>query len=67
MRSAGNNAKLTAYTNADFAAAGAGAFELLAWIALRGAIGGAPGTVLAYEAVQPWATGIGLMSFALAA
>jgi hypothetical protein len=60
-------AALTAYRNADFAAAGAGAYELLAWIALRGAIGGAPGRALAYEPVVPWATGIGLMAFDLAA
>ena len=63
---AGDAAALTAYRNADFAAAGAGAFELLSWIALRGAIGGVPGHALAYEAVVPWATGIGLMAFDVA-
>jgi Catalytic LigB subunit of aromatic ring-opening dioxygenase len=62
----GNVTELAAYSNADFAAAGAGAFELLAWIALRGAIGDAPGRVLGYEAVVPWATGIGFMTFDLA-
>lgn len=56
-------AALRNYTRADFAAAGAGAFELLAWIALQGALRDAPGKLLAYEAVVPWATGIGLMEF----
>jgi aromatic ring-opening dioxygenase catalytic subunit (LigB family) len=51
------------YTTADLAAAGAGALELLNWIALAGALQGARGEVLAYEAVVPWATGIGAMSF----
>jgi aromatic ring-opening dioxygenase catalytic subunit (LigB family) len=62
----GNAAALTAYRNADFALAGAGSYELLAWIALRGAIGGVRGHALAYEAVVPWATGIGLMAFDIA-
>jgi len=55
---------LTSYRNADFAAAGSGAYELLAWIALRGAIGAIAGSVVAYEPVVPWATGIGMMTFA---
>lgn len=59
----GDAAGLRSYSRADFAAAGAGAFELLAWIALQGALAGAPGRTLAYEAVVPWATGIGLMEF----
>jgi 2,3-dihydroxyphenylpropionate 1,2-dioxygenase len=62
----GDVAALTSYRNTDFAAAGAGSYELLAWIALRGAIGGVPGRALAYEAVVPWATGIGLMAFDIA-
>jgi aromatic ring-opening dioxygenase catalytic subunit (LigB family) len=56
---------LRSYSSADFAAAGAGAFELLAWIALQGALNGARGRSLAYEAVVPWATGMGLMEFDL--
>lgn len=51
------------YRAADLAAAGAGALELLNWIALAGAVQGNRGEVLAYEAVVPWATGIGAMSF----
>jgi len=54
---------LTSITGPEFAAAGAGAFELLAWIALRGAIGAAPGRVLGYEAAHAWATGVGFMTF----
>jgi aromatic ring-opening dioxygenase catalytic subunit (LigB family) len=62
----GDAAGLRSYSNADFAAAGAGAFELLAWIALQGALEGARGRKLAYEAVVPWATGMGLMEFEVA-
>jgi hypothetical protein len=65
--SAADDAALTALAPADFAAAGAGAFELLSWIALRGALNGAPGRVLGYQAVAGWATGIGFMTFDAAA
>jgi aromatic ring-opening dioxygenase catalytic subunit (LigB family) len=61
--SSGDNATLTAMSTADFTAAGAGAFELLSWIALRGALGTATGRVLGYEAVTAWATGVGFMTF----
>lgn len=60
----GDLAGLSSYSRQDFAAAGAGAFELLAWVALAGALGGRAGKVVAYEAVQAWATGMGLVSFA---
>jgi aromatic ring-opening dioxygenase LigB subunit len=59
--------RLGRYTKAELAAAGAGAFELLSWIALAGALAGRKGEVVAYEAVEPWATGVGLMRFAEAA
>ena len=59
----GDGAALRRYARHEFADAGAGAFELLAWIALQGALHGAPGHVLAYEEVVPWATGIGMMLF----
>jgi hypothetical protein len=36
----------------------------LSWVALAGALGGRKGEVVAYEAVEPWATGVGLMTFA---
>jgi aromatic ring-opening dioxygenase catalytic subunit (LigB family) len=55
--------KLAAYSSADFAAEGAGAFELLAWVALAGALQSYDAEVIAYQAVERWATGIGLMSF----
>lgn len=64
---AGDAQALTAYSVADLAAAGAGAIELLGWIALAGAMGEFSGEVVAYEAVQPWATGMGLMRFDIAA
>lgn len=59
----GDAERLARYTRAEFAKAGAGAFELLSWIALMGALGDRKGEVVAYEAVQPWATGVGLMTF----
>lgn len=63
----GRGDELARYTRQQFAAAGAGAFELLSWIALAGALDGRKGEVVAYEAVKPWATGVGMMSFAAAA
>jgi aromatic ring-opening dioxygenase catalytic subunit (LigB family) len=54
---------LDAYSSEHLAAAGAGAVELLSWIALAGALEDFRGEVLAYEAVKPWATGIGAMAF----
>jgi aromatic ring-opening dioxygenase catalytic subunit (LigB family) len=60
---AGDADTLARYTRAEFAKAGAGAFELLSWVALTGALGGRKGEVVAYEPVQPWATGVGLMNF----
>jgi hypothetical protein len=35
----------------------------LAWIALSGAMGAKPAKTLAYAAVKPWATGIGIMEY----
>ena len=64
---AGDGDRLGRYSRNDFAAAGSGAFELLSWVALAGALGGRKGEVVAYEAVKPWATGVGLMSFPAAA
>ena len=60
---AGDAEGLGRYTKADLMAAGAGAMELLAWVALAGAVEGLRGRVLAYEAVKPWATGCGLVAF----
>lgn len=59
----GDMAALSSYTVADLAAAGAGAIELLSWIALAGALQSYRGELIAYEAVEPWATGIGIAAF----
>lgn len=59
--------RLARYSRADFAAAGAGAFELLSWIALAGALDGRKGEAIVYEPVKPWATGIGMVAFPEAA
>src|ERR1043166_110597 len=64
---AGNCDALGRHQRCEFAAAGAGAFELLSWVALAGALNGGKGEVVAYEAVKPWATGVGMMRFAQAA
>jgi len=64
---AGNAERLGKYTRSELAGAGAGAFELLSWVALAGALNGKKGEVVAYEAVKPWATGVGLMAFPHAA
>jgi len=64
---AGDAEALRRYSVADLGAAGAGAIELLGWIALAGALGSFSGEVVAYEAVKPWATGMGLMRFDFAA
>jgi aromatic ring-opening dioxygenase catalytic subunit (LigB family) len=61
--SRGDIGELAQYTSADLSAAGAGAVELLTWIALAGALRDFRGEVLAYEPVKPWATGIGAMAF----
>jgi len=62
---AGRVDRLSAYTTADLMAKGAGTMELLSWVALAGAISGRKGEIVAYEPVQPWGTGIGLVKYAL--
>jgi aromatic ring-opening dioxygenase catalytic subunit (LigB family) len=51
------------YTSTELLAAGAGAVELLNWIALAAALQNDRGEVLAYESVQPWATGVGALAY----
>ena len=63
--SAGDIEALGEYSSSALSAAGAGAVELLNWIALAGALQSFRGNVLSYEPVKPWATGIGAMSFEL--
>ena len=58
---------LRSYTDAELLAAGAGTLELLAWICLAGIMGDRRPHVVAYEAVKPWATGIGMLAYDTAA
>lgn len=56
--------RLAAYSDERMLAAGAGTLELLAWVCLAGIMGEAPATILGYEAVEPWATGVGVVTYA---
>jgi aromatic ring-opening dioxygenase catalytic subunit (LigB family) len=55
---------LRAYSDADLLAKGAGTLELLAWMCLAGIMGERGARVVAYEAVRPWATGVGMVEYA---
>ena len=55
---------LAAYTDQDLLKAGAGTLELLAWVCLAGIMGGAGSRLVCYEPVKPWATGVGIVSYA---
>ncbi|MBM3527133.1 MAG: hypothetical protein FJX62_03510 [Alphaproteobacteria bacterium] len=57
--------RLAAYTTKDLLSKGAGTMELLSWVALAGAIEGRKGEIVAYEAVKPWGTGMGVIKFPL--
>ena len=59
----GDTDALARYSSEELAAAGAGTFELLTWIALGGALNGRKGTILTYDLVAPWGGGAGMMSF----
>ena len=58
---------LASYRDEDLVNAGAGTTELLAWLCLAGVMGATKPRLVAYEPVAPWATGIGIMSYARAA
>ena len=58
---------LASYKDEDLLNAGAGTTELLAWLCLAGIMGERKAKLVAYEAVKPWATGIGIMSYNRAA
>jgi len=45
---------------------GHGGYEILNWVILMGIMGGVPGDVLVYEAVDEWITGIGALTYAKA-
>ena len=49
--------------NDELAEAGNGTGEIRAWVALAGAMRGAPGHVLAYEAVYEWINGMGVVLY----
>jgi aromatic ring-opening dioxygenase catalytic subunit (LigB family) len=54
---------LSSYTDAELFAAGSGTPELLAWLALAGAMEGHGARQICYEAVPAWATGIGMVTY----
>ncbi|MGE0627846.1 MAG: hypothetical protein AB7O43_08465 [Hyphomicrobiaceae bacterium] len=54
---------LAEYSDAELLAAGAGTLELLAWICLAGIMGASKPATVAYQAVKPWATGVGMISY----
>jgi 2,3-dihydroxyphenylpropionate 1,2-dioxygenase len=58
---------LASYRDAEIMAAGAGTAELLAWLCMAGIMGQTQPRLVAYEAVKPWATGIGIVSYSKAA
>ncbi len=55
--------RLGRYSDEQLLKAGAGTLELLAWICLAGVMGGKESRVVSYEAVKPWATGVGIVSY----
>jgi aromatic ring-opening dioxygenase catalytic subunit (LigB family) len=61
---AGDLEALGGYGDAELLKAGAGTLELLAWICLAGVMGGAQARLVCYEAVKPWATGMGIVTYA---
>lgn len=57
----GDVAALQSYSISQLAASGAGTVELIAWIALAGALQKFSGKTIAYEPVVEWATGMGII------
>ena len=53
------------YSDAQLLDAGAGTLELLAWICLAGVMEQRKADLVVYEPVAPWATGIGMVSYAV--
>jgi aromatic ring-opening dioxygenase catalytic subunit (LigB family) len=64
---AADHDRLAGYSDADLLKAGAGTLELLAWICLAGIMGPHKARLIAYEAVVPWATGMGIVAYDQAA
>jgi aromatic ring-opening dioxygenase catalytic subunit (LigB family) len=63
----GATEELLSYTDEQLFGAGAGAPELLAWLALAGVMDGRKASTLCYEPVTAWATGIGMIEYESAA
>ena len=62
----GRGAELARMTNTEIlAAAGNGGLEVSAWITLAGAVPGACGERLYYEAMPSWASGMGGVALTL--
>jgi hypothetical protein len=59
--------RLSRYSDTELLKAGTGTLELLAWICLAGIMGRQKARLVAYEAVVPWATGMGIVSYDRAA
>ena len=60
----GERAHLAEYSHSEIdREAGSGGHEIRTWITVAGAVEKWQATLLAYEAVQPWATGCGLVAF----
>lgn len=55
--------ELGQYSDAEILKAGAGTLELLAWICMAGIMEGKQSRVVSYEAVKPWATGVGVVAY----
>jgi aromatic ring-opening dioxygenase catalytic subunit (LigB family) len=54
---------LGSYSDKELLSAGSGTLEVLAWICLAGIMGERRPHVVAYEAIVPWATGVGVVSY----
>lgn len=62
-RQAGIDAPVLSNERID--AAGFGTWEVRQWLTAWGAVGGAPATTLAYEPIEEWETGCGVVTFNL--
>lgn len=60
-REAGEREQVLGIPGDAFVLAGSGAHETRSWVAVAAAAEGAPARQLAYEAVYPWITGMGVV------
>jgi aromatic ring-opening dioxygenase catalytic subunit (LigB family) len=61
---AGRLEDVLSLTDAEIEQAGNGAHEIRSWLTVAGAVPGKPARVLAYEPVQAWVTGMGVVTYA---